>query len=145
MFYNKASESCSDIEEIDFDYTENDSDTENDNKKMINLVIKTDKINFNSSSSSTSSSHSSTATNNVTEYYQSDKLSMEQQAGLQTPSISLWIGNVDPSVNEEILIEMFSSYGPLSNVRCLPEKYCAFVNFKIKEDAQKAMQNLQVR
>ena len=60
------------------------------------------------------------------------------------PSISLWIGNVDPNVTEETLTEMFSAYGPLTNVRCLPEKYCAFVNFRIKEDAQRAMQNLQV-
>ena len=65
--------------------------------------------------------------------------STEQQA-----STSLWIGNVDPSVTEDTLVGMFSSYGQLANVRCLPEKYCAFVNFKIKEDAQKAMLNLQV-
>ncbi len=60
------------------------------------------------------------------------------------PSTSLWIGNVDPSVSEEILSDIFSDYGQLANVRCLPEKYCAFVNYKIKEDASKAMQNLQV-
>jgi RNA recognition motif-containing protein len=59
-------------------------------------------------------------------------------------STSLWIGNVDPNVTEEVLYSMFSAYGQLANVRCLPEKYCAFVNFKIKEEAFKAMQNLQV-
>ena len=60
-------------------------------------------------------------------------------------STSLWIGNVDPNVTEETLNEMFSAYGHLSNVRCLPEKYCAFVNFRLKEDANKAMQGLQVK
>ena len=59
-------------------------------------------------------------------------------------STSLWIGNVDPNVSEETLTQMFATFGPLTNVRCLPEKYCAFVNFKIKDDAQKAMLSLQV-
>ena len=59
-------------------------------------------------------------------------------------STSLWIGNVDPNVSEEALTQMFAAFGSLSNVRCLPEKYCAFVNFKLRDDANKAMQNLQV-
>ena len=36
-------------------------------------------------------------------------------------------------------------YGHVSSVRCLPEKYCAFVNFKSKEAAGKAMNALQVQ
>ena len=59
-------------------------------------------------------------------------------------STSLWIGNVDPEVTEDRLAELFGQCGPLANVRCLPEKYCAFVNFKSKEDAQTAMHHLQV-
>ena len=35
-------------------------------------------------------------------------------------------------------------YGSVKSVRCLPEKYCAFVNFLTKEAAGKAMVNLQV-
>ena len=35
-------------------------------------------------------------------------------------------------------------HGNVTSVRCLPEKYCAFVNFKTKEGAGKAMTNLQV-
>jgi hypothetical protein len=38
---------------------------------------------------------------------------------------------------------MFSAFGHLNNVRCLPEKYCAFVNFRSKDDANKAMDALQ--
>lgn len=123
---NKCPESSSDIDENDFDYNENDSENE-----------KKEKTNFNSSSSSSSS---------TTSYQANENNNLENNgfgAQNQTPSTSLWIGNVDPDVTEEILFEMFSQYGQLANVRCLPEKYCAFVNFKIKEDAQKAMQNLQ--
>ncbi|XP_062609414.1 uncharacterized protein LOC134271185, partial [Saccostrea cucullata] len=34
-------------------------------------------------------------------------------------------------------------YGSVNSVRTLPEKFCAFVNFKTKEAAGKAMQSLQ--
>lgn len=66
-------------------------------------------------------------------------------AGNGTNLTSLWVGNVDSEVTEEVLIEMFSAYGQLTNVRCLPDKYCAFINFKTKEEASKAMNALQVR
>jgi RNA recognition motif-containing protein len=65
-------------------------------------------------------------------------------SGGTAPAISLWIGNVDLGVTEQTLTQLFAAYGHLTNVRCLPEKYCAFVNFKHKEEAAKAMQNLQV-
>lgn len=65
-------------------------------------------------------------------------------AGGNGPNLtSLWVGNVDSEVTEEVLIEMFSAYGQLTNVRCLPDKYCAFINFKTKEEAGKAMNALQ--
>ena len=35
-------------------------------------------------------------------------------------------------------------YGPVTSIRMLPEKYCAFVNFKTKEAAGQAMNGLQV-
>ena len=35
-------------------------------------------------------------------------------------------------------------YGTVTSIRMLPEKYCAFVNFKTKEAAGKAMHGLQV-
>ncbi|KAK3599443.1 hypothetical protein CHS0354_036459 [Potamilus streckersoni] len=56
---------------------------------------------------------------------------------------ALWVGNVLPEVNEKKLQQMFSRYGPVKSVRCLPEKYCAFVNFATKEAAGKAMKCLQ--
>ncbi|XP_076472899.1 uncharacterized protein LOC143302208 isoform X2 [Babylonia areolata] len=56
---------------------------------------------------------------------------------------ALWVGNVLPQVTERRLTQMFAKYGPVVSVRMLPEKYCAFINFKLKESAGRAMQNLQ--
>ena len=45
---------------------------------------------------------------------------------------------------EYLKMPFFSRFGTVKSVRCLPEKYCAFVNFSTKEAAGKAMQSLQV-
>lgn len=144
---DKSNESSSDVDENDLEYNENDSENDNENNLMVlnkktknklKLVTNRNKTdnknslskNFNSSSSS---STSSSCNNN----------SHDEKSNSEQASTSLWIGNVDPGVTEDMLIEMFSNFGQLANVRCLPEKYCAFVNFKNKEDAQKAMNNLQ--
>lgn len=69
--------------------------------------------------------------------------SSSSSTGGQVACTSLWVGNVDSSVTEEMLIELFAPHGHLTNVRCLPEKYCAFVNYKTKEEAGRAMSALQ--
>lgn len=56
---------------------------------------------------------------------------------------ALWVGNVLPEVTDKKLHQLFSRFGQVKSVRCLPEKYCAFVNFSTKEAAGKAMQSLQ--
>lgn len=56
----------------------------------------------------------------------------------QTPTRSLWIGNLDPSLGLENLITLFSQYGPIENIRLLPERDCAFINFMQMEDAIQA-------
>ncbi|XP_052250044.1 uncharacterized protein LOC127857608 isoform X2 [Dreissena polymorpha] len=56
---------------------------------------------------------------------------------------ALWVGNVLPDVGDKKLLQLFSRYGHVKSVRCLPEKYCAFVNFMTKEAAGKAMVGLQ--
>ncbi|BFY97537.1 hypothetical protein BsWGS_00577 [Bradybaena similaris] len=56
---------------------------------------------------------------------------------------ALWVGNVLPSVTEKRLTLLFSKYGQVTSVRPLPEKFCAFVNFKTKEAAGRAMHHLQ--
>ena len=39
---------------------------------------------------------------------------------------------------------LYCRYGTVTSIRMLPEKYCAFVNFKTKEMAGQAMNALQV-
>ncbi|XP_041369881.1 uncharacterized protein LOC121383849 [Gigantopelta aegis] len=56
---------------------------------------------------------------------------------------ALWVGNVLPQVTEKKLTQMFQKYGQVTSVRLLPEKYCAFINFKFPVSAGKAMQQLQ--
>lgn len=48
-------------------------------------------------------------------------------------------------ISATVLTSVFIRYGSVTSVRTLPEKFCAFVNFKTKEAAGKAMQCLQVR
>jgi RNA recognition motif-containing protein len=92
-----------------------------------------------SQSPPTPSSHS-----NINNTNQSSSSSISSGSG-NVPTTSLWVGNVDSSVTEETLIELFSAYGNLTNVRCLPDKYCAFINYKTKDEAGRAMAALQVR
>jgi hypothetical protein len=56
---------------------------------------------------------------------------------------SLWVGNVQQTVSQEDLQDMFSRYGKLQSIRILPEKFCAFVNYVSKDCAGRAMQGLQ--
>ena len=41
---------------------------------------------------------------------------------MQTPTRSLWIGNLDSSVTSEQLIHVFAPYGAIESLRLLPEK-----------------------
>ncbi|GLG96911.1 Uncharacterized protein GBIM_03784 [Gryllus bimaculatus] len=59
--------------------------------------------------------------------------------------LSLWVGNVSQEVTEKQLIEMFSKFGVVLSVRLLPEKYCAFINFRDKSSPGPAMKSLQNR
>jgi protein JSN1 len=46
----------------------------------------------------------------------------ENPAQIQTPTRSLWIGNLDNSVTSEQLIHVFAPYGAIESLRLLPEK-----------------------
>jgi protein JSN1 len=46
-------------------------------------------------------------------------------AQVQTPTRSLWIGNLDSSVTSEQLIHVFAPYGAIESLRLLPEKVCS--------------------
>ena len=58
---------------------------------------------------------------------------------------ALWVGNVNSHVvTEKKLSQLFGKYGKLVSVRLLPEKYCAFINYHVAEDAANALEELQV-
>ena len=57
----------------------------------------------------------------------------------------MWVGNVDPQhLNEKSLTQLFSKVGKVVNVKILPEKYCAFINYANPEDTVRAIEKLQV-
>jgi protein JSN1 len=60
----------------------------------------------------------------------------------QTPTRSLWIGNLDSAVTSEQLIHVFSPYGAIESLRLLPEKECGFVNFVDQADAIRAKEDV---
>ncbi|OBZ75619.1 Pumilio domain-containing protein C56F2.08c [Grifola frondosa] len=62
----------------------------------------------------------------------------ENSSQMQTPTRSLWIGNLDSSVTSEQLIHVFAPYGAIESLRLLPEKECGFVNFVDQADAIRA-------
>jgi protein JSN1 len=47
---------------------------------------------------------------------------------VQTPTRSLWIGNLDSSVTSEQLIHVFAPYGAIESLRLLPEKVCSTIS-----------------
>lgn len=53
----------------------------------------------------------------------------EGPSQIQTPSRSLWIGNLDPSMTGEDLAHVFAPYGAIESFRLLPEKVriCCFI------------------
>lgn len=62
----------------------------------------------------------------------SPKNSDNSATQMQTPTRSLWIGNLDSSVTSEQLIHVFAPYGAIESLRLLPEKvsvgaYIAFI------------------
>ncbi|KAF8266603.1 hypothetical protein EI94DRAFT_1772066 [Lactarius quietus] len=66
----------------------------------------------------------------------------ENPAQIQTPTRSLWIGNLDSSVTSEQLIHVFAPYGAIESLRLLPEKECGFVNFVDQADAVRAKEDV---
>ena len=61
------------------------------------------------------------------------------------PCRSLWVGNINPEeVSERHLLQLFSRCGRVDNVRILPKRFCAFVNFEKAESAAITLEKLQV-
>ncbi|CAG8676189.1 7752_t:CDS:2 [Dentiscutata erythropus] len=63
----------------------------------------------------------------------------------QTPTRSLWIGNIDPNLSTQDLMHLFSPYGSIESLRLLPDKECGFVNFVRVEDAIRAKDDIMNR
>ncbi|KIY51058.1 hypothetical protein FISHEDRAFT_37966 [Fistulina hepatica ATCC 64428] len=66
----------------------------------------------------------------------------ESSTQIQTPTRSLWIGNLDSAVTSEQLIHVFAPYGAIESLRLLPEKECGFVNFVDQADAIRAKEDV---
>ncbi|GJJ12180.1 hypothetical protein Clacol_006421 [Clathrus columnatus] len=66
----------------------------------------------------------------------------ENAGQIQTPSRSLWIGNLDSTMTSETLIHVFAPYGAIESLRLLPEKECGFVNFVDQADAIRAKEDV---
>lgn len=54
----------------------------------------------------------------------SPKSEANNNSQIQTPTRSLWIGNLDSAVTSEQLIHVFAPYGAIESLRLLPEKVC---------------------
>ncbi|CDZ97178.1 RNA-binding protein (contains RRM and Pumilio-like repeats) [Phaffia rhodozyma] len=65
--------------------------------------------------------------------------------GAHPPSRSLYIGQLDSTVTDSELMQIFTTYGPIESVRLLPEKTCGFVNFVEMEDALRAAEDVKTR
>lgn len=61
----------------------------------------------------------------------------------ETPSRTLWVGNIGPDVSEQELEQEFSQFGKLESIRILHDRFCAFVNFEEEICARKAKTTLQ--
>ncbi len=46
-----------------------------------------------------------------------------------SPSPTLWVGNISASVDEDDLITIFSTFGEIESLRILHDRFCAFINY----------------
>ncbi|KAI8049937.1 hypothetical protein BDF22DRAFT_745809 [Syncephalis plumigaleata] len=61
----------------------------------------------------------------------------------QTPTRSLWIGNLPAHVTSTDLMQIFSAYGAVESLRVLPDRDCAFINYQQVEDASRAHDDMR--
>lgn len=59
----------------------------------------------------------------------SPKSEANHNSQIQTPTRSLWIGNLDSAVTSEQLIHVFAPYGAIESLRLLPEKVRSIPDF----------------
>ncbi|XP_048366160.1 tetratricopeptide repeat protein 31 [Sphaerodactylus townsendi] len=56
---------------------------------------------------------------------------------------AVWVGNLTPKITQDVLLRYFQPFGPIDSIRCLPQKFCAFVNYTSREAAEAAFVALQ--
>ncbi|KAJ3077179.1 hypothetical protein HDU98_007564 [Podochytrium sp. JEL0797] len=69
----------------------------------------------------------------------------EHDQDFQTPSRSLWVGNLDSSISAPEILSLFSPFGAIESLRMLPDKECVFVNYARVEDALAAREGMTGR
>ncbi|KAJ3405225.1 hypothetical protein HDU80_001680 [Chytriomyces hyalinus] len=69
----------------------------------------------------------------------------DQDQDFQTPSRSLWVGNLDATITAPEILSLFSPFGAIESLRMLPDKECVFVNFVRVEDALAAKDGMAGR
>ena len=65
----------------------------------------------------------------------------------ENPSRSIWVGQIGPEVDVDMLLGSFSAFGPIESCRILDAKGCGFVNFYHLEHAihaRKAMNGIRL-
>ncbi|XP_038045539.1 uncharacterized protein LOC119720084 [Patiria miniata] len=56
---------------------------------------------------------------------------------------SLWVGNLHSTISEKQLRDLFGPFGEIESLRRLPDRFCAFINYKRPEEAARALEQLQ--
>ncbi|XP_076830097.1 uncharacterized protein LOC143476039 isoform X2 [Brachyhypopomus gauderio] len=54
----------------------------------------------------------------------------------------IWVGHLVPGITSLKIRELFSRIGPVSSIKVLSDKRCAFVNYTNREDCAKAIQEM---
>nr|XP_023687199.1 uncharacterized protein LOC111853954 isoform X1 [Paramormyrops kingsleyae] len=60
----------------------------------------------------------------------------------QVELFPVWVGNLSTSITESTLMGLFSSAGEIHNIKLLPNRRCAFVNYTKKESCDEAIRKL---
>jgi len=61
----------------------------------------------------------------------------------QDPNVrTLWIGGINSEFQDTHLRDVFAPFGPIASIRMVGEKFCAFVTFVNRGDAENALQSL---
>ncbi|KAL4641669.1 tetratricopeptide repeat protein 31-like [Arapaima gigas] len=57
----------------------------------------------------------------------------------------IWVGNLVPSISEQMIQNVFSSAGEIHSVKLLQSRRCAFVNYTKREYCEKAIKELHAK